>query len=55
MAEDSIRIRCPSLSCRRILAIPSSARGKTVRCKSCGTTIKVSGGGQASAGAAQRD
>jgi hypothetical protein len=41
MAEENIRIMCPSLSCRRILAVPVSSRGKTVRCRNCGGTIRV--------------
>jgi len=32
---------CPNLTCRRILAVPNSSRGKNVRCKSCGATIRV--------------
>jgi hypothetical protein len=32
---------CPSLSCRKILAVPVSSRGKTVKCKSCGGMIRV--------------
>lgn len=32
---------CPSLACRRILAVPASSRGKNVRCKNCGATIRV--------------
>ena len=38
---DTLRIMCPNLSCRLVLAIPTMARGKTVRCRSCGTNIKV--------------
>ena len=38
---DTIRIMCPALTCRRILAVPASSRGKNVRCKSCGATIRV--------------
>jgi ribosomal protein S27E len=38
---DTVRIMCPNLTCRRVLAVPTSARGKTVRCKNCGTTIRV--------------
>ena len=38
---DTIRIMCPSLICRRILAVPTSSRGKNVRCKNCGATIRV--------------
>lgn len=41
MAEDTIRIMCPSLTCRKILAVPVSSRGKTVKCKSCGGMIRV--------------
>lgn len=41
MAEESIRIMCPNLLCRKVLGVPSSARGKTVRCKACSTTIRI--------------
>ena len=41
MSADHIRIMCPALSCRRILAVPTSSRGKNVRCKNCGATIRV--------------
>ncbi|MGP1346037.1 MAG: hypothetical protein ACTS3F_05125 [Phycisphaerales bacterium] len=37
----SMRIMCPNLKCRGMLAVPMSARGRTVRCRSCGTTIRV--------------
>jgi hypothetical protein len=36
-----IRIMCPNLGCKRILAVPSHARGKLVRCKSCGMTVRI--------------
>jgi ribosomal protein S27E len=39
--EKVIRIMCPNLGCRRILAVPGHARGKLVRCRSCGTTIRI--------------
>jgi RNase P subunit RPR2 len=39
--SDTVRIMCPNLTCRRVLAVPSTARGKTVRCKNCGTNIRV--------------
>ena len=42
--ENSIRIMCPNLTCRKVLAVPSTARGKTVRCRSCGTAIRIPGG-----------
>jgi hypothetical protein len=32
---------CPNLLCRKVLAVPTSARGKTVRCKACSTTIRI--------------
>jgi len=41
MANNSIRIMCPNLVCRKVLSVPETARGKTVRCKACGTTIRV--------------
>jgi hypothetical protein len=40
----SIRMMCPNLTCRKVLAVPHSCRGKTVRCRSCGTNIRVPGG-----------
>ncbi|MFY7895771.1 MAG: hypothetical protein ACOVP8_06040 [Phycisphaerales bacterium] len=39
---------CPNLVCRKVLAVPESVRGKTVRCKACGTNIKVPAKGSAS-------
>ena len=41
MANENVRIMCPNLACRRVLAVPVSARGKTVRCRSCSTNIRV--------------
>ncbi len=41
MAEETIRIMCPNLTCRRVLAVPTSARGRTVRCRGCGINIRV--------------
>jgi len=41
MADSMIRLICPSLKCRRILAVPQTVRGKTIRCSACGTTIRV--------------
>lgn len=41
MASDHLRIMCPSLSCRKVLAVPTNSRGKHVRCKNCGSVIKV--------------
>lgn len=39
--DPNIRIMCPALSCRRILAVPVSSRGKNVRCRNCGAMIRV--------------
>ena len=39
--SQTLRIMCPNLTCKKILAVPSSARGKTVRCRGCGTNIRV--------------
>ncbi len=36
-----IRIMCPNLGCQRILTVPSNARGKLVRCRSCSMTIRI--------------
>ncbi|MCA9276662.1 MAG: hypothetical protein KDA29_11600 [Phycisphaerales bacterium] len=36
-----VRIMCPNLTCRKVLSIPEVARGKTVRCKACGTNIRI--------------
>lgn len=41
MPIENVRIMCPSLTCRKILAVPSSSRGKNVRCRNCGATIRV--------------
>ncbi|NUQ66935.1 MAG: hypothetical protein HUU18_01455 [Phycisphaerales bacterium] len=32
---------CPNLTCRKVLAVPAAARGKTVRCRCCGTNIRI--------------
>ncbi len=39
--QKMVRIMCPNLTCRKVLSIPEMARGKTVRCKSCGTNIRI--------------
>jgi len=56
MAEQSIRVMCPNLTCRRILTVPFTARGKIVRCPGCNKNVRVpatsttgSGGGGSSA------
>jgi RNase P subunit RPR2 len=39
--DDIVRIMCPKLGCQRILAVPVATRGKLVRCRNCGTNIRV--------------
>ncbi len=39
--QPHVRIMCPNLVCRKVLAVPESCRGKTVRCKTCSTNIRV--------------
>lgn len=39
--EEVVRIMCPKLGCQRILAVPIAARGKLVRCRTCGSNIRV--------------
>lgn len=41
MGDAHVKIMCPSLTCRKVLSVPAIARGKTVRCKSCGTVIRI--------------
>ena len=41
MPHETIRVMCPNLACQRILAVPSHARGKLVRCRACGMTIRI--------------
>lgn len=41
MATSLIRLMCPNLRCRTLLAVPPTARGKNVRCRLCGTRIQV--------------
>jgi RNase P subunit RPR2 len=39
--SDIVRMICPNLRCRALLSVPTAARGKTVRCRQCGTRVKV--------------
>lgn len=39
--NDTFRIMCPNLRCRSVLAVPEAARGRMVRCKQCGSNIKI--------------
>jgi len=41
MDQPVIRILCPNISCRRVLAVPQHARGKIVRCRECGTNVRI--------------
>jgi hypothetical protein len=41
MAADQVRMMCPNLLCRKVLAVPEACRGKTVRCRNCSTNIRV--------------
>jgi RNase P subunit RPR2 len=42
MANSSnIRLMCPNLKCRAVLSVPGTARGRLVRCKNCGASIRV--------------
>ena len=40
-AAEVIRIICPNLKCRTVLSVPGTARGKSVRCRSCGSRVSV--------------
>jgi LSD1 subclass zinc finger protein len=40
-STETLRVMCPNLTCRKILAVPSGARGKTVRCRGCATNIRI--------------
>lgn len=37
----AVRLICPNLKCRAVLAVPPHARGKTVRCRQCGMRVNV--------------
>jgi len=50
MSDNSIRIMCPNLVCRKVLAVPKVARGKSVRCRGCGTLIKIPAGSKEASG-----
>lgn len=39
--SDVVRIMCPNLKCRSVLAVPGAARGRMVRCKQCATNIRI--------------
>ena len=37
----NLRIMCPILSCRSILVVPETARGKNVKCSRCTALFKI--------------
>lgn len=39
--ENVIRIMCPNMACKRVLAVPAHARGKLVRCRGCAINIRI--------------
>lgn len=53
--SDVIRIMCPNLRCRSVLGVPVAARGRMVRCKHCGTNVKIPQKKEAAAPAAPAD
>jgi hypothetical protein len=40
-SPSTITVICPRLSCRAILRVPASVRGKRVRCGECGTAFLI--------------
>ncbi len=44
MSTSAVRLLCPNLKCRTVLSVPVSARGKTVRCRSCSMRVQVPNG-----------
>ncbi|QDU33715.1 hypothetical protein KS4_17710 [Poriferisphaera corsica] len=43
MSSSVIKLICPNLQCRKVLSVPSHARGKSVRCRACGIRVTVPG------------
>lgn len=41
MEQETIRIMCPNVVCKRVLAVPLTARGRQVRCRFCGTSLRI--------------
>lgn len=41
MSDSAIRIMCPNLRCKAVLAVPAEARGRMVRCRACSANIQV--------------
>lgn len=42
-----ILMMCPKLTCRKVLNVPETARGKSIRCRNCGTVCQVPSGSKA--------
>lgn len=40
-SDQVVRVLCPNLACKKVLAVPALARGKTVVCRGCNTRIRV--------------
>lgn len=41
MSSSVVRLICPNLKCRKVLSVPQTARGQTVRCRNCGMRVRV--------------
>lgn len=39
--KKTIMMMCPKLTCRKVLHVPETARGKSIKCRSCGTICRV--------------
>lgn len=54
IVQKTLRIMCPNLACRCVLAVPEGARGKIVRCRQCGTNVRVPSTGERASAAPDR-
>lgn len=52
MTSSVIRLICPNLRCRTILAVPGSSRGRMVRCRNCSARVQVPGSATGAGGEA---
>lgn len=41
MTSSTFRMICPNLKCRSVLSVPTTARGKVVRCRQCRQRVQV--------------
>jgi LSD1 subclass zinc finger protein len=48
----AVQLLCPNLKCRKILSVPTEARGKLVKCQYCQTMLRVPEPKSETAGAA---